>query len=118
MPVLLGPIPKAFAGAQSSRKFQHSEDLSAASTILDGSCWFSNTEFVALLKKGIKGKADSAFQLDYFLKNFKHLDPKKRVTLVSKIGSQGTTLFSPEELVFKEDPATLLAANGQPVKGW
>ena len=76
------------------------------------------TEFVALLKKGIKGKADKAFPLHYFLKNFKHLDPKKRVTLVSKIGSQGQTLFSPEELVFKEDSTTLLAANGQSVKGW
>jgi len=78
----------------------------------------TRTEFVALLKKGIKGKPDSAFPLGYFLKNFKHLDPKKRVTLVSKISSQGKALFSPEELIFKEDPATLLAANGQPVKGW
>jgi len=78
----------------------------------------TRTEFVALLKKGIKGKPDSAFPLEYFLKNFKHLDPKKRVTLVSKISSQGKALFSPEELIFKEDPATLLAANGQPVKGW
>lgn len=78
----------------------------------------TRTEFVALLKKGIKGKADSAFLLDYFMKNFKQLDPKKRVTLVSKISSQGQTLFSPEELVFREDPATLLGANGQPVKGW
>jgi len=67
------------------------------------------------LNKGIKGKPDAAFPLDYFLKNFKHLDPKKRVSLVSKISSQGKTLF---RLVFKEDPATLLAAEGQPVKGW
>lgn len=78
----------------------------------------TGTEFVALLKGGIKGKPDKAFPLDYFLKNFKHLDPKKRVTLISKIGSHGETLFSPEGLVFKEDPTTLLAANGQPVKGW
>ena len=76
------------------------------------------TEFVARLKKGIKGKSDKAFPLSYFLKHFKHLNPKKRVTLVSRIGSHGETLFSPEELVFKEDPATLLGANGQPVKGW
>jgi endonuclease YncB( thermonuclease family) len=75
-------------------------------------------EFVALLNKGIKGKPDAAFPLDYFLKNFKHLDPKKRVSLADKISSQGNTLFSPEQLVFKEDPATLLAANGKPVKGW
>lgn len=75
-------------------------------------------EFVDRLKEGIKGKPDKAFRLDYFLKNFKHLDPKKRVTLVSKIGSQGETLFSPEGLIFKEDPATLLDANGQTVKGW
>jgi endonuclease YncB( thermonuclease family) len=78
----------------------------------------TRTEFVALLNKGIKGKPDAAFLLDYFLKNFKHLDPKKRVSLVDKISSQGNTLFSPEQLVFKEDPATLLAANGHSVKGW
>jgi len=78
----------------------------------------TRTEFVRLLNKGIKGKPDEAFPLGYFLKNFKHLDPKKRVSLVSKISSQGKTMFSPEELVFKEDPATLLAADGQPVKGW
>jgi endonuclease YncB( thermonuclease family) len=78
----------------------------------------TGTEFFALLNKGITGKPDAAFPLDYFLKNFKHLDPKKRVSLVSKISSQGKTLFSAEGLVFKEDPATLLAANGKPVKGW
>jgi endonuclease YncB( thermonuclease family) len=78
----------------------------------------TRTEFVDLLNKGIKGKPDSAFPLDYFLKNFKNLDPKKRVSLPSKISSQGKTLFSPEELVFKEDPTTLKAANGQAVKGW
>jgi endonuclease YncB( thermonuclease family) len=78
----------------------------------------TRTEFVALLNKGIKGKPDAAFPLDYFLKNFKHLDPKKRVSLVDKISSQGNTLFSPEQLVFKEDPTTLLAANGHSVKGW
>jgi endonuclease YncB( thermonuclease family) len=78
----------------------------------------TRTEFVTLLNKGIKGKPDAAFPLDYFLKNFKHLNPKKRVSLADKISSQGTTLFSPEQLVFKEDPATLLAANGKPVKGW
>jgi hypothetical protein len=69
------------------------------------------------LNKGIKGKPDAAFPLGYFLKNFKHLDPKKRVSLASKISSQGKILFSPEELVFKEDPAILLAANGRAVKG-
>jgi endonuclease YncB( thermonuclease family) len=78
----------------------------------------TGTEFFAQLNKGITGKPDAAFPLDYFLKNFKHLDPKKRVSLVSKISSQGKTLFSAEGLVFKEDPATLLAANGKPVKGW
>jgi endonuclease YncB( thermonuclease family) len=76
------------------------------------------TEFVTLLKKGITGKSDKAYPLTYFLNNFGHLDTKKRVNLVSKIGPQGETLFQPEELVFKEDPITLLAANGQPVKGW
>jgi hypothetical protein len=78
----------------------------------------TGTEFFAQLNKGITGKPDAAFPLDYFLKNFKHLDPKKRVSLVSKISSQGKTLFSAEGLVFKEDPATLFAANGKPVKGW
>jgi endonuclease YncB( thermonuclease family) len=78
----------------------------------------TGTEFFAQLSKGITGKPDAAFPLDYFLKNFKHLDPKKRVSLVSKISSQGKTLFSAEGLVFKEDPATLFAANGKPVKGW
>jgi endonuclease YncB( thermonuclease family) len=78
----------------------------------------TSTDFVALLKKGIKGKPDKAFPLAYFLKNFKNLDPKKRVTLFSKIGSHGEILFRPEDLVFKEDPTTLFAANGKPVKGW
>jgi endonuclease YncB( thermonuclease family) len=78
----------------------------------------TGTEFFAQLNKGITGKPDAAFPLDYFLKNFRHLDPKKRVSLVSKISSQGKTLFSAEGLVFKEDPATLFAANGKPVKGW
>jgi endonuclease YncB( thermonuclease family) len=78
----------------------------------------TRTDFVAQLNKGIKGKPDAAFPLGYFLKNFEHLDPKKRVSLASKISSQGKTLFSPEELVFKEDPARLLAANGKPVSGW
>jgi endonuclease YncB( thermonuclease family) len=76
------------------------------------------SDFVDRLNKGIKGKPDAAFPLDYFLKNFKHLDPKRRVSLVDKISSKGKTLFSPEQLVFKEDPATLLGANEEPVKGW
>jgi hypothetical protein len=71
-----------------------------------------------LLNKGISGKHDKAYTLTYFLNNYGHLDPKKRVKLLSKIGLQGETLFKPEELIFQEDPMTLLAANGQPVKGW
>ena len=43
------------------------------------------------------------------------LNPKKRVTLASKIGTQGQTQFEPDGLVFKEDSSTLYAANGSKV---
>jgi len=38
---------------------------------------------------------------------------EKRVHLESKIGSQGQMLFEPQNLVFREDPSTLYAANGK-----
>jgi endonuclease YncB( thermonuclease family) len=76
------------------------------------------TQFVALLGKGIKGKADTAFPLNYFLANINKLDPKKRVTLISQIGSQGQSNFDPPDLVFKEDVSRLLDAKGKPVTSW
>jgi hypothetical protein len=75
-------------------------------------------EFVKLLNKGLSGKPDTAYPLDYFLSHIDKLDPKKRVTLVSKIGPQGQALFKPEELVFREDPSTLLDASGKKVTSW
>jgi endonuclease YncB( thermonuclease family) len=75
-------------------------------------------DFVKLLKKGQKGKPDTAYTLGYFLSNIDKLDPKKRVKLVSKIGPQGQMLFKPEDLVFREDPSTLLDASGKKVTSW
>jgi endonuclease YncB( thermonuclease family) len=75
-------------------------------------------EFVKLLNKGLSGKPDTAYPLDYFLSHIDKLDPKKRVTLVSKIGPQGQALFKPEDLVFREDPSTLLDASGKKVTSW
>jgi endonuclease YncB( thermonuclease family) len=76
------------------------------------------TEFVKMLKKGLTGKPDTAFPLAYFLANYTKLDPKKRVSLESKIGLQGQMLFEPQNLVFREDPSTLYAANGKRITGW
>jgi len=76
------------------------------------------TQFVALLTQGAKGKSDRAYPLPYFMSNINKLEPKKRVTLVSKIGPQGQTNFEPPDLVFKEDPSTLLNASGSKVKTW
>ena len=76
----------------------------------------TGAEFVKLLNKGAKGKADTAYPLAYFLNNINKLDRKKRVQLVSKIGPQGQTLFNPEDLVFTEDPSKLLDASGIEVK--
>ena len=78
----------------------------------------TGAEFVARLKKGLKGKPDSAYPLDYFLRNIDHLDPKKRIKMVTKIGSQGQTLFKPEDLVFREDPSTLFDVSGKKVTSW
>jgi endonuclease YncB( thermonuclease family) len=75
-------------------------------------------EFVKLLTKGTKGKPDTAYPTAYFLNNINHLNPKKRVKLVDKIGAQGQTLFSPEALVFREDPSTLLDLAGKKVTSW
>ncbi|PWU07568.1 MAG: hypothetical protein C5B51_09840 [Terriglobia bacterium] len=78
----------------------------------------TEAEFVKMINKGITGKPDRAYPTDYFLKNFDKLDPKKRVTFASQIGTQGQALFTPADLVFQEDPATLLDSEGNPVKGW
>ena len=78
----------------------------------------TRAEFVKLLNKGLKGKPDTAYPLAYFLSNINNLDPKKRVSLASKIGLQGQTQFKPEDLVFREDPTTLLDASGNPVTKW
>jgi hypothetical protein len=72
----------------------------------------TRAEFVKLLKKGMKGKSDRAYPLEYFLNNIDHLDPKKRVRLANKIGPEGQTLFKPEDLVFCEDPVKLFDAAG------
>ena len=74
-------------------------------------------QFVAMLKKGLTGKPDTAYPLDYFLAHIDDLDPKKRVKFVDKIGAQGQMLFKPEALVFREDPSTLFAANGIKISG-
>jgi len=73
------------------------------------------TQFKQLLEQGLPKKPDKAFLTNYFLTHINALDPKKRVTLASKIGTQGQTQFEPEGLVFKEDPSTLYAAGGSKV---
>ena len=75
-------------------------------------------EFVKLLKRGLTGKPDTAYRLDYFLKKIDKLDPKRRITLASEICPLGQTLFKPENLVFREDPSTLLDAAGKKVTSW
>jgi len=74
-------------------------------------------EFAAMLDKGLTGKPDTAYPLDYFLANIEHLNPKKRVKFADKVGAQGQMLFKPEGLVFREDPSTLFAANGTKITG-
>ncbi|MFO0998595.1 MAG: thermonuclease family protein [Alphaproteobacteria bacterium] len=76
------------------------------------------SEFVAAINKGAKGKTDKAYATAYFLKNADKLDRSKRVTLASQIGAQGQTKFSPDELVFSEDPSTLYDSGGTPIKTW
>ena len=71
--------------------------------------------FVQLLKKGLTKKPDAAYLTLYFLSHTNKLNRKKRVKLVTKVGSQGQTNFKPEDLVFQEDPTTLFAANGKKV---
>lgn len=48
------------------------------------------------LTKGPKGKADTAYPLDYFLRSIDKLNPKQRVKLTDRMGPQGQTLFKPE----------------------
>lgn len=74
------------------------------------------SQFKQLLQQGLPKKPDKAFLTNYFLSNINALNPKKRVTLASKIGTQGQTQFEPDGLVFKEDSSTLYAANGSKVK--
>jgi len=78
----------------------------------------SAAQFVARLNKKLPGKPDNAYFLDYFLANINKLNPKKRVTLASQVGSQGQTKFKPERLVFREDPSTLLDAANKKVTSW
>jgi endonuclease YncB( thermonuclease family) len=78
----------------------------------------TGAEFAHMIGAGVPGKPDKAYPTSYFLANYDKLDPKKRVRLASKIGAQGQALFTPPDLVFKEDAATLLDANGDPVKSW
>ena len=75
-------------------------------------------EFVQMLTKGAKGKADTAYPLTYFLANISKLDRKKRVKLISKIGPKGQMLCNPEDLVFSEDPSTLFDSSDQKVTAW
>jgi len=77
----------------------------------------TSEEFAAMLDKGLTGKTDTAYPLDYFLANIEHLNPKKRVKFADKVGAQGQMLFKPEGLVFREDPSTLFAANGTKITG-
>jgi len=78
----------------------------------------SGSDFLAMLKKGQKGKSDLAYTLTYFLTNIAKLDKKKRIPLWTKIGPQGQSNFEPPELVFNEDASKLFQANGQPVTGF
>ena len=73
------------------------------------------SQFKDCLERGLPRKQDKAFLTNYFLSHIKALDPKKRVTLASKISPQGETKFEPDGLVFKEDFSTLYAANGSTV---
>lgn len=75
-------------------------------------------EFVKQITKKQKGKPDAAYLLGYFLSHIDRLDRKQRVSLKDKIGPQGQMLFNPEDLVFSEDPSTLLDANGKKVTSW
>ena len=74
------------------------------------------SQFKQFLQQGLPKKPDKAFPTKYFLSHINALDPKKRVTLASKIGPQGQTKFEPDGLVFKEDSSTLYAGNGSTVK--
>ena len=78
----------------------------------------TKAEFVQKLNEKRKGKPDTAYTLEYFLSHIDHLDRRKRIKLASKIGPQGQMLFKPEELIFNEDPSTLLDASGQKVTSW
>ena len=75
-------------------------------------------QFYTMLKKGAQGKGDRAYTLSYFLANINKLDKSKRIKLITKIGLQGQTNFDPPDLVFQEDPSSLLKANGQKVTSW
>ncbi len=75
----------------------------------------SGADFLAMEKKGQKGKSDLAYPLAYFLANINNLKPKNRIPLWTKIGSQGQTNFNPPDLVFKEDATKLFDTSGNPV---
>jgi endonuclease YncB( thermonuclease family) len=78
----------------------------------------TGAEFVRRMGKPMKGKPETAYPLGYFLSHLSKLDSKQRVRLASRIGSKGQTLFKPPDLVFREDPATLRAANGKKITSW
>ena len=78
----------------------------------------TGAQFYAMLKKGAAGKGDRAYTRSYFLANINKLDPHQRIKLITKIGSQGQTNFDPPDLVFQEDPSSLLKGNGQKVTSW
>ena len=78
----------------------------------------SGADFLAMLKKGQKGKSDLAYPLAYFLANISNLKPKNRIPLWTKIGAQGQTNFEPPDLIFKEDASKLLDAGGTPITGF
>jgi hypothetical protein len=75
-------------------------------------------EFKAKIDLGLTGKTDKAYRLNYFLAHIAKPDRKKRIPLASRIGAQGQALFDPPDLVFAEDPSTLLDANDKPIKSW
>ena len=75
-------------------------------------------EFKAMIDQGLTGKTDKAYRLSYFLAHIAKPDRKKRIALASRIGAQGQALFDPPDLVFAEDPSTLLDANDKPIKSW
>jgi len=75
-------------------------------------------DFKQMLAASRKGKPDTAYLTDYFLKNIQNPDKKMRIKLADKIQADGRINFKPEDLVFTEDPSELLDSSGHKVTSW